>query len=172
MAFQELLPIFWCLIIWAWQAHWVPHVPWGTWWLLLSWGFALYLGCECCTDVASKTSLYSFTCYTSHTDARWKHGGTESSSPVLMLLLYRLLLALQKPSNGAEPLKWSLSPSPQPSAKGDSRVTRGISKFLPWRSRIRKSEFKKMGEAFQQNLIRLWWQPCRKQHKKIDCFSE
>lgn len=94
-----------------------------------------------------------------------------SLSPLLPLLLYHLLLVLQKPSNGAEPLKWSPCPPAQPSAKGHSRVTPGISKALPWRLRVRKSEFKKMGNALQQNLIRLWWQPCRKQYKKIDCFS-
>lgn len=82
----------------------------------------------------------------------------------------QLLLVLQKCTNGAVLLRWTLTPSPQRVAKSHSRAILGNNRLLLLRSEVGRSMFEKMGETFQKNSILLWCQPSREQYKKLDYF--
>lgn len=89
-------------------------------------------------------------------------------SSLITVWYSQLPLVLQKCSNGSLLLRWTLTPSPQRVAKGHSRAIHGNNRLLLVRLGVGRSMFEKMSETFQKNLILLWCQPSREQHKKLD----
>lgn len=172
LPFCCLLSICLCLTLWVWQTCSVLPVPAGAFWLLLRWGFALHLAMNVALMMAFKDSLYSPVILPT-IDYRLNAGRKQQAylpfcSSLLTVWYSHLPLVLQKPSSAALLLRWTQTSSLQCVAKDHSRARLGNGRLLPLRSGLRKSVFKKIGEMFQQNLILLWRQSRREQHKKMD----